>query len=143
LRVKPDVALNLRQPVRVAVVAPRLTALSVSRDGSIELQPHETPKMELSVEGLGTLRVNQLVTQSLAAAISGSGDAQGSGQAAGLSVSIAGSGDVKVKIAGSGDARVQAQRTLAVSIAGSGDVRYSGEPAVTRTIAGSGNVARR
>ena len=49
---------------------------------------------------------------------------------------------VSVSIAGSGDVRVHAQQMLDVAIAGAGDVLYRGSPMIRKSIAGSGEVRK-
>jgi hypothetical protein len=52
--------------------------------------------------------------------------------------------DVSVSIAGSGDVKVGAKKTMSVSIAGSGDVEYSGGAQLVKSsVAGSGTVRQR
>jgi len=107
----------------------------------------------ISIAGSGDVKARELSGDSLALAISGSGDITvGAGKVGNLSVHIAGSGDVKtpkldaqavsISISGSGDALVWARQTLAVKVAGSGDVRYFGDPQVAKSVAGSGSVKR-
>ena len=51
-------------------------------------------------------------------------------------------GDVSVSVAGSGDTRVRAETALRASIAGSGDVYHSGAAIPQVAIVGSGRVKR-
>lgn len=87
----------------------------------------------------------------LSVSIAGSGEVKLRGNGEDLEVSIAGSGDVDladfvaqdcdVSIAGSGDCEINVSDRLEVSIAGSGDVKYKGDPSkVKSSIAGSGDV---
>ncbi len=48
----------------------------------------------------------------------------------------------KVSITGSGDAVLYAADSLDVSITGSGNVSYSGSPEITRTVSGSGKISQ-
>ena len=45
-----------------------------------------------------------------------------------------------ISISGSGDADVHAVRSLDATVHGSGDVRYTGNPSLTRDVSGSGSV---
>lgn len=145
--------IQTRSKVRVTVVTPRLTALSLAGSGDALVGAFKTPSLKLSLSGSGDVKLDGLSTDELSIGIAGHGDVSASGSAAKLSVSIAGSGDVSLKdlraddvsvrIAGSGDASVNAQKTLEVGIAGSGDVVYTGDPAVKSRVAGSGSVSRR
>jgi Putative auto-transporter adhesin, head GIN domain len=142
-----------RSDVKINIVTPRLTLVSASGSGDIQVDGFQTPALQVAVAGSGNARLDQLNTEDLGIRISGSGDVAGQGRAAKMKVSIAGSGsgkltdlksdDVSVSIAGSGDAAVNAQKTLSVSIAGSGDVVYTGDAMVKSSVAGSGSVKRR
>lgn len=111
------------------------------------------PRIEaLSVAGSGDISAPSITGESLTVSIAGSGDVRVGGKVSGLTASIAGSGDlrageleaerVRVSIAGSGDATVRAREALSASVAGSGDVRYYGDPAVTRNVMGSGSIRK-
>ncbi len=153
VRWKRGRSLSTRQPVKVTVVVPRLSALHLAGSGDLLVEAFTTPALSLRLSGAGDARLNGVNAGELAVSIAGSGDVAGSGQAQRLKLSIAGSGDVRlaemqadevsVNIAGSGDAAVHAQKLLTVSIAGSGDVSYVGNASVTTSIVGSGSVNRR
>lgn len=106
----------------------------------------------IAVAGSGDVLAPALQARDLSVSIAGSGDVKVGGRAESLQVRISGSGDVdarkldaqraKVRVAGSGDATVWARQSLEVSVAGSGDVRYYGDPSVTKKVAGSGSVRR-
>ena len=51
-------------------------------------------------------------------------------------------GDVSVSVAGSGDCRVRAETALRASIAGSGDVHHSGAAIPQVSIVGNGRIKR-
>lgn len=106
----------------------------------------------LSIAGSGSIKGEDAFDNldRLDLAIAGSGDIEFSGSARNVSVSIAGSGNVKVEnlktedckvdIAGNGDCSIEVTDALSVSIAGSGDVKYKGNPRLSTSIAGSGRV---
>lgn len=106
----------------------------------------------LSIAGSGSIKGEDAFDNldRLDLAIAGSGDIEFSGSARNVSVSIAGSGNVKVEnlktedckvdIAGNGDCSIEVTDALSVSIAGSGDVKYKGSPRLSTSIAGSGRV---
>lgn len=114
------------------ITVPNIEGLSIAGSGSI--------KGEDAFDNLDRLDL----------AIAGSGDIEFSGSARKVSVSIAGSGKVKVAnlktenckvdIAGNGDCSIEVTDALSVSIAGSGDVKYKGSPRLNTSIAGSGRV---
>lgn len=107
---------------------------------------------DLSIAGSGTIIGENAFNNlgDLSISVAGSGDVKLSGTADKVSVSIAGSGDVdiqdlkaqnaKVSISGSGDCKVDVSGALDVSIAGSGDVAYKGSPRVSSSVSGSGKV---
>lgn len=154
VRLRKGTELRRGGDIVITVDVVRLTGLSTSGAGSIEVGPLKTPSLKLAIAGAGDAKLRGLATDRLEAAIAGSGDIRADGQARELRLSIAGSGDadlraleadeVKVGIAGSGDAEVTAHKSLSVSIAGSGDVRYTGQvEGVKTSVVGSGQVRRR
>ncbi len=153
VRWKSGQSIYHRSKVKLTVVMPKLTDLSVSGSGDALVQSFSTPSLQVAVTGSGDVRLPGLSTDDFGVRISGSGDVSADGKAVKLKVRIAGSGDVRFKdlvaddvaitIAGSGDAAVNAQKTLDVSIAGSGDVVYSGNATVKKSVAGSGSVKQR
>lgn len=112
-----------------------------------------TPTLEnVSIDGSADVNVNGLSGGSFGVDISGSGSLRGFGSVDKLTVSVSGSGDLRlydvvarevhVTISGSGDAQVHATDTLIAEVSGSGDIRYRGNPRNPRlSISGSGSVA--
>jgi hypothetical protein len=153
VRWKRGASLMTRAKVKVHLVVPTLSALSLSGSGDARVLSFATPKLAVAVSGSGDVSLPGLSAEELAVKISGSGDVSGDGKATKVKIGISGSGDVRfadlsadevaVRIAGSGDAAVNAQRSLDVKIAGSGDVVYRGSPSVTKSVAGSGTVRPR
>lgn len=150
VRWKRGAALVTRAKVKVNLVVPTLSALSVSGSGDARVLAFSTANLAIAVTGSGDVSLPGLNAEELAVKISGSGDVSGDGKATKVKIGISGSGDVRfadlnaddvtVRIAGSGDTAVNAQRSLDVSIAGSGDVVYRGNPSVRKSVAGSGSV---
>jgi Putative auto-transporter adhesin, head GIN domain len=147
-------SIRTRAKTLVTVDVVKLTAVSLSGSGDLQVEPLKTPSLALSISGSSDAKLAQLETGELKISISGSGDVVASGKAAKLVISIAGSGDVQareltadeasISIAGSGDAKLTAAKTLAVSIAGSGDVEYGGGAVLSQArVAGSGSVRQR
>ncbi len=153
VRWKRGESIHSRSDVTVQIVTPRLSLVSASGSGDIQVQSFQTPALQVAVAGSGNAKLDNLSTDDLGIRISGSGDVAGQGRAAKMKVNIAGSGsvkltelksdDVSVSIAGSGDAAINAEKTLSVSIAGSGDVTYTGAAMVKSSVAGSGSVKRK
>jgi hypothetical protein len=107
----------------------------------------------IAVSGSGSVRVSDLMTNSLTTKISGSGTITASGSVNDQDVDISGSGRyqaeqmtskaVKAQISGSGTASVLATDLLDVKISGSGTLTYSGNPQVTQEISGSGKLIKK
>jgi carbon monoxide dehydrogenase subunit G len=147
-------SIRTRTKTVVTVDVVKLTAVSLSGSGDLQVEPLKTPSLALSISGSSDAKFKQLDTGEFRISISGSGDVAASGKAAKLDISIAGSGDVQareliadeasISIAGSGDAKITAAKTLAVAIAGSGDVEYGGGAVLSKArVAGSGSVRQR
>jgi hypothetical protein len=107
----------------------------------------------LAVSGSGSVRVSNLMTNSLTTKISGSGTIAASGAVNDQDVDISGSGRyqaeqmtskaVKTQISGSGTASVLATDLLDVKISGSGTLTYGGNPQVTQELSGSGKLIKK
>ena len=107
----------------------------------------------IAVSGSGSVRVSNLMTNSLATKISGSGTITASGTVNDQDVDISGSGRyqaeqmtskaVKAQISGSGTASVLASDLLDVKISGIGTLIYSGNSPVTQEISGSGKLIKK
>lgn len=86
----------------------------------------------------------------MSVSIGGSGDVKLQGSAKMVKISVAGNGDVdaenlksascEISIAGNGDVTIGPSKELDVSIAGNGDVSYKGEPKIRKSIVGGGDV---
>jgi len=106
------------------------------------------------IEGSSDLRIQDYDQDVLDIAINGSGDVEGAGRAATLTLDIGGSGDAdlsdlelsdaRVTIRGSGDARVGATGSVEAELSGSGDLDLTDRPArLTQSVTGSGDVGGR
>ncbi len=145
---------NLRSsdPIRVTVVAPALSHVSVAGNarvwGALALTGEKTG---VSIAGSGKMEL-PVAAEAIDVSISGSGNVTLTGEVKSLNLRISGSGtieaetiaakDVDVRISGSGTVRVQADDSLNVRIAGSGRVYYSGNALTDTSISGSGRVNR-
>jgi hypothetical protein len=133
LGTKPNTSILPTKPITYSVTVKDLTGIAVS--------------------GSGSVRVSNLMTNSLTTKISGSGTITASGAVNDQDVDITGSGRyqaeqmtskaVKAQISGSGNASVLASDTLDVTISGSGTLTYSGDPKVTQEISGSGKLIKK
>jgi len=106
---------------------------------------------DFTVNGSGTLTLQDIDQRRLRIRIRGSGKASATGTAEEVDLSIAGSGDadfgklavkrVDINIAGSGNADVAPEDAASVHIAGSGKIRLLTQPRSLEThIAGSGQI---
>jgi hypothetical protein len=132
----------------------KLGALSSSGSGDVSVQALKTPALRLSISGASDARLSELATDSArgpdrrqrrcASQRPGKAAEGGDRRQRRRAARALAADDVNVSIAGSGDAKVRANKSLGVSIAGSGDVEYSGAvTAVRSSVAGSGRVIRR
>ena len=123
--------------------------LDPSRDVR-QLAVVETPADQAALERTGSYRGLYFVLMGRLSPLDGVGPSEiGARQ---LNVQVGGSGtcdterltaaDVRVSIAGSGDARVRAENALSAAIAGSGDLYYRGAATPKISIVGSGRVKR-
>lgn len=147
-----DIRVEAHVPVVVTIDYVRVEVLAIGGAGSISGNALKSAKLDASIGGSGTMRLAQLDVGELAVSMGGSGVFAADGKARSVAISVAGSGrcdterlvaaDVNVSIAGSGDARVRADASLRASIAGSGDVYYSGAATPQASIVGSGRVKK-
>lgn len=104
----------------------------------------------LTVMGSGDVDASKLKGDALSVSIAGSGDVRLAGEVGDLTVAIDGSGDVDaaklkakratVTVNGSGDATVNVTEELDAKIKGSGDISYLGSPKITKAVSGSGSI---
>lgn len=124
-------SISTRTPMRVSVVVPTLTSVTLSGSGTIVVDGVESAAFTAGLPGSGTVQVTGR-TEQLQASLEGSGQLALQGLTARA---------VELRLSGSGEIRVHAVDSLDVDLSGSGSVRYAGDPAhVTRTITGSGTV---
>jgi len=121
------------------------------RRGRLDLTLPGRAFSDFSVNGSGTLTLEDINQPRLTITIRGSGKASATGTAEEVDLSIAGSGDadfgklaakrVDINIAGSGNADVAPEEAASVNIAGSGKIRLLKQPRSLEThIAGSGRI---
>ncbi len=127
-------SLNARSPMYLEVNLPSLGALTL--------------------QGKGNITVTGANSQSLTAAIPGSGTIKATGTTTRLHVTISGSGtalltqliarDVRASVSGSGSIMLTATHSLDASVPGSGAILYSGNPQhVTTSTTGNGAISAR
>lgn len=127
--------------------------ISIAGSGYVDMPDRaEINDLETHIAGSGTLRSAEAVYGEFDAEIAGSGTLILGGEANKVSLSIAGSGEVKgfdlqskelsCSIAGSGDVEMSVSDKINVEIAGSGKIRYKGDPEITKKVAGSGSIKK-
>jgi hypothetical protein len=118
--------------VQVDLAGPALKEATLNGSGSIELQDLDQERLHVTIRGSGTASGNGKV-QSLRLEIMGSGSAN---------LAQLAETNADVTIDGSGDADVAPVGEARVTIAGSGDVRLHAHPAQLRThVYGSGRIS--
>jgi hypothetical protein len=151
--------LRHRRPLQVELVLPSLASITVDGSGESSVNGFSGERIEVRMEGPGSLHFNGRFSQ-VVAALSGSGelDLNGGGSIERVEAALSGSGEmtivggthelhatasgsgeldarhlraenVKVGQTGSGRSTVQARQTVAASISGSGDIEVVGNPA--------------
>jgi hypothetical protein len=117
--------------LNVSITVPELHQLAVNGAGDISIVNLNSDQFEIDLNGssdvtaLGSAR-------KLAVTINGSGTVH-------LEDVVA--NEATATIRGSGDIRLQVLEKLSATILGSGDIRYHGTPQVSKSIQGSGSVA--
>lgn len=151
--------LRHRRPLEVELVLPSLASVTVDGSGASSVNGFSGERIEVRLEGPGSLRFNGRFrhvdaalsgsgeldlnagagADSVDAALTGSGHMTVVGSTRELVATASGSGEldarhlraatVKVSQSGSGSTTVQAQHTVAAAISGSGDIEVFGNPA--------------
>ena len=141
--------------VDLYITMPQIDELLILGSGSIIADEKiDSRILNLIISGSGDIKISELNSSKVSAAISGSGNIQLSGKipAAELKAVVSGSGNVKaidfpandvnVKIGGSGNCMVNAVKNLVARLAGSGNIIYRGQPLVDTAILGTGIVKK-
>lgn len=136
--------------VEIAVGARLLQGMTLTGNGSLDVDRVRGMRIQISLAGGGSLSVGEVAADQLVAALAGSGVVRLAGKAASLRMTAAGTGDVdavalqaadaQIDSATSGTVMVAASRSARVLSTGSGDVIVSGKPACTVKQSGAGQV---
>lgn len=146
---------NVRKakPVKIYITVPLLSYVAVSGSGDIRSDGHFSNQddLKLRVSGSGDIKMS-LDARAVESSISGSGSITLAGSGVSNEIHISGSGDVDaadlkvqnstVSISGSGDVKVYVTGDLDARISGSGDIRYRGDCNVKARVSGSGDVRK-
>lgn len=141
------------KPVNIWITVPEIEGLSVAGSGNIVSESSVTSdEIELEISGSGQIKLEELKTGEVEAAVSGSGDIYLTGTADEMDIKISGSGNVfgekfsvdecGIKISGSGSCKVDATEELEAVISGSGKIYYYGNPQMDVVVSGSGKVKK-
>jgi hypothetical protein len=105
---------------------------------------------ELSLSGLGNVKIDELAGGRLTVRLSGAGSIDASGAVEEQSINVSGAGSyqagdlrsstVTINLSGAGNAELWVTDILDISISGLGNVRYYGDPVVHQSITGLGNI---
>lgn len=141
-----------RAEVTVYITAKRLTSLTLSGSGSMEvLNPVNGSDLVTTLSGSGSIKATANVS-SFEGVVSGSGTLNIAGKTTDANLTISGSGSlrgksftgekVSVQISGSANVYIKATGKMEAVISGSGNIYYSGDATVKKTIIGSGSISK-
>jgi hypothetical protein len=150
IKTKPGIGFSTTRPIRYLLTVVDLEAVSVSGASSIRAASLDGQELRITLNGFGSVNLENLQVETFVVDISGSGSVTASGATRRLEVSISGAGgfqgpdfvstDAVVQINGLGRATVWATDNLRTEINGMGSVRYFGSPNVIRNVGGIGIV---
>lgn len=141
-----------RPEVIVYITAKRLTSLTLSGSGSLEVEnPVNGSDLVTTLSGSGSIKVTANVN-SFEGVLSGSGTLNVAGKTTDANLTVSGSGNLRgksftadkasVQISGSANVYIKATGKLEAVISGSGNIYYSGDATVKKTVIGSGNISK-
>lgn len=154
IRYRGDVRVRSHERLHIQVAAPSVYTLRVRGSGGIMTSgPLSPSRLDMDVDGSGSIRVSELTANLIDAQVMGSGSIRVSGgSATEVRTLISGSGDIDLAAvpareattvtSGSGDTRLYVFDRLQSTISGSGDVYYRGNPTIETHISGSGRVTK-
>lgn len=154
IRYRGDVRVRSHDRLHIQIAGPAVNELRVRGSGEIMTSGPLTPsRIDMDVDGSGSIRVSELTANLIDAEVMGSGNIRvAGGSATEIKTLISGSGDIDLAAvpareattftSGSGDTRLHVSDRLKSTISGSGDVFYRGNPTVETHISGSGRVIR-
>ena len=154
IRYRGDVRVRSHERLHIQVAAPSVNTLRVRGSGDIMTSgPLSPSRIDMEVDGSGSIRVSELTANLIDAEVLGSGSIRvAGGSATELRTLISGSGDIDLAAvpareattvtSGSGDTRLYVSDWLKATISGSGNVYYRGSPTIETHISGSGRVTK-
>ena len=147
------ISFDVNQPITFTLVVTDLNEINMNGLGSIEMPALQTNTLTVEVNGAGGVEINNLAAERLEATLSGLGSVEISGEVDSQTVRIPGSGNfdgenlrsrsANVTISGLGTANIWVLEQLDVEISGAGSVNYYGSPSVQQELDGLGRVNHR
>jgi hypothetical protein len=154
IRYRGDVRVRSHERLHIQITSPAVNRLKVRGSGDIMTSgPLNPSRMDMDVDGSGSIRVSELTANLIDAEVIGSGNIQVTGGTASeVETLVSGSGDIDLAgvatseattvTSGSGDTRLYVSNRLKSTISGSGNVYYRGNPTIETHISGSGRVKK-
>lgn len=141
------------RPIKFYVTTPNLEAVSVDGAGTVTIDELKTDSLKLGINGSGQVTIDELDAEEVLIGIDGVGDLDLIGTADSVAISINGSGNfngrnlesesASVNIDGLGSATINVENNLEVDVNGAGQVVYYGDPELTKSINGVGRVVQK
>lgn len=135
---------------KITVTMPAIAGAAVTGSGDLTVERATGESFKASATGSGGLSIAALDVRHGEFSVAGSGDLTAAGQAASLTLSVTGSGNIDaravkasgatVSVVGSGNATANVQGAAKVSVMGSGDVDLGAAATCTVSKLGSGEV---
>jgi hypothetical protein len=132
------IGLTSENALTITIVAKKLTSLTVSGLGDVQIEPFSTPSMAIEMSGTGGVLQNQITTDKIDLTLSGSGGIVVSGKATQAKIDVSGAGSViapdlqiqnaTVTMSGVGSATLWVTDELNGTISGIGNISYYGSP---------------
>jgi len=144
------VYLAATRPVNITITVKDLSDLDFNSAGDITVQGLHTTALRVTLDGAGSIRLEDVQLGSFDGRLQGVGSLQANGTAENLDIRVDGMGSFNggelrsqsatVSLNGLGSADVWADRKLTADVNGLGSVNYSGNAQVTKSVNGLGTV---
>lgn len=155
LKIYTEKSINIDTKKDVVVTVPfeQISALSLSGSGDVNCKNTiVSPTFKGRLSGSGDLTLD-VKSSDLDVSLSGSGDIFLTGSSDNFTSKTSGSGDVNainlttkkatVSVSGSGDMKINCTESLFARVSGSGDIEYKGNPQTKDTkVSGSGDISK-
>ena len=154
IKFKKNFSYRSNKSINIVVHFYSLKSISLSGSGEIiGADEIKSDTLKVALSGSGDIQLN-VSTNDISTSISGSGDIKITGATNTFTGSISGSGDfdcadlnsdiANVKISGSGDVKIRVEKEIYAKASGSGDIYYYGNPSIIKAkSSGSGSIQKR